>query len=135
MLVGTSPFQPNLKNYPLNDFYRSYKEKYQNDWVFQPIKYLVEMLNISIMKSDFLNSKEIALNLENISYDGGLGNVKMRKNDHQLLIPIFISEFVKTDKEVIHDADKTGYGWKEIYSLSFDKLNPKHTCEMERPYN
>ena len=60
MLVGTSPFQP-IKDYPLNEFYLSYKEKYQNDWVFQPIKYLVEMLNISIMKSDFLNSEEIAL--------------------------------------------------------------------------
>ena len=84
------------------------KRKYQNDWVFQPIKYLVEMLNISIKKSDFLNSKEIALNLENINYDGGLGNVKMRKDDHQLLIPIFISEFVKISNDVIYDADKTG---------------------------
>ena len=133
MRVGTSPFQPNLKNYPLNDFYISFKEKYQNDWVFQPMKYLVEMLDISIMKSNSLNSEEIARNLENINYDGGLGNVKMRKTDHQLMLPIFISEFIKTNKEVIHDADKTGYGWKEIYSLSFDKLNPNHTCEMERP--
>ncbi len=133
MLVGTSPFQPNLKNYPLNDFYLSYKEKYQNDWVFQPIKYLVEMLDISIMKSDSLNSEEIARNLENINYDGGLGEVKMRKADHQLLMPIFISEFVKTGKDVSYDADETGYGWKEIYSLTFDKLNPKHKCEMNRP--
>ena len=133
MLVGTSPFQPNLKDYPLNDFYLSYKEKYQNDWVFQPIKYLVEMLHISIINSKSLNSEEIALNLETINYDGGLGNVQMRKTDHQLMLPIFISEFVKTDKEVIYDADKTGYGWKEIYSLSFDKLNPNHTCEMNRP--
>ena len=134
MLVGTSPFQPNLKNYPLNEFYLNYKEKYQNDWVFQPIKYLVEMLNISIIKSESLNSEEIARNLETINYDGGLGNVKMRKDDHQLLMPNFISEFVKIDNEVIYDADKTSFGWKEIYSLGFDKLNPKHTCEMERPY-
>ena len=133
MLVGTSPFQPNLKNYPLNEFYLSYKEKYQNDWVFQPIKYLVEMLDISIMKSDSLNSVEIARNLENINYDGGLGNVKMRTADHQLMLPIFISEFVKTGKDVRYDADETGYGWKEIYSLTFDKLNPNHTCEMNRP--
>ena len=91
------------------------------------------MLNISIMKSKSLNSEEIARNLENINYDGGLGNVKMRKADHQLMIPIFISEFVKTGKEVIYDADQTGFGWKEIYSLSSNKLNPKHTCEMERP--
>jgi len=117
----------------LNDFYLSYKEKYQNDWVFQPIKYLVEMLDISIMKSDSLNSVEIARNLENINYDGGLGNVKMRTADHQLMLPIFISEFVKTGKDVRYDADETGYGWKEIYSLTFDKLNPNHTCEMNRP--
>ena len=91
------------------------------------------MLDISIMKSKSLNSEEIARNLETINYDGGLGNVKMRKADHQLMLPIFISEFVKTDKEVIYDSDETGHGWKEIYSLSFDELNPKHTCEMNRP--
>ena len=63
------------------------------DWVHNPYKYVIEMWAMAMNKAGSTNPKAVALALENLSYDGGVGKVTMRKEDHQLMLPLYIIIF------------------------------------------
>jgi branched-chain amino acid transport system substrate-binding protein len=62
------------------------------------------------------------------------GEVEMRKSDHQLLQPLYVSTWVKTNgKNVKYDQENTGYGWKNEQRIeSFVSAQPT-SCQMKRP--
>ena len=74
-----SSFHQNIDGYPLKELNLGYKEQSGEDWVHNPYKYLIEMWAMAINKAGSSNPKAVALALENLSYDGGVGKVTMRK--------------------------------------------------------
>ena len=62
------------------------------------------------------------------------GDVEMRKNDHQLQQPLYISTWSKKDgKEVKYDQENTGYGWKTNQKIESYVASQPTSCEMKRP--
>jgi branched-chain amino acid transport system substrate-binding protein len=57
--------------------------------------------------------------------------VKMRKGDHQALMPIQIS--VHTDENIKWDFDGSGFGLYTESSVSLEKAAIGHSCKMKRP--
>ena len=55
------------------------------------------------IKAGSANPKAVALALENLSYDGGVGKVTMRKEDHQLMLPLYVSSFSELGGQVKYD--------------------------------
>ena len=124
----------NIAGHPLERYYLDYKKRYKEDWGFMPYKYFVEMLARAIDKAGSADPAKIAKALEDMRYDGGVGEVWMRADDHQLIMPLYVSTFVKAGTaDVKHDADDTGYGWKsDVRIEAKDNILPT-TCRMERP--
>ena len=127
-------WSPNLAAYPLEKYYLDYKKRYDEDWGFIPYKYTIEMWAKAIDKAGSAEPNKVAKALEDMRYDGGVGEVWMRPDDHQLIEPLFVSTFTKVGKAgVKHDSDGTGYGWKtDVRIEAKDNILPT-TCKMERP--
>ena len=72
--------------------------------------------------------------LEGMKFEADTGEVWMRKEDHQLMQPLYVSVFAKADgKAVKYDLDDTGFGfWTEQTVPAAATVLPT-TCKMERP--
>jgi len=92
------------------------------------------MLARAIDKAGSAEPLKVAKALEDLRYDGGVGEVRMRADDHQIIMPLYVSSFVKAGTaEVKYDADDTGYGWQtDVRIEAKDNILPT-TCRMERP--
>jgi branched-chain amino acid transport system substrate-binding protein len=80
------------------------------------------------MSSDTL---KVALALEDMKSTDLVGfPVEMRKEDHQLLMPLYAASFTKNVK---YDAEHTGLGWKTDFIASTQDLTLPTVCKMKRP--
>jgi branched-chain amino acid transport system substrate-binding protein len=80
---------------------------------------MVQMVAKAMNEAKSLDPKEVALALEDMRFKAENGEVWMRKSDHQLMQPLFISIFSKKDgKAVKHDSEGTGFGWKTLATIS-----------------
>ncbi|MFA6311402.1 MAG: branched-chain amino acid ABC transporter substrate-binding protein [Sterolibacterium sp.] len=94
----------------------------------------VSMVAEAMNKAKSTDPKQVALTLEDMRFNADNGEVWMRKSDHQLMQPLFISVFSKADgKTVKHDSEGTGYGWKTLASISQRDSQLPTSCIMERP--
>jgi branched-chain amino acid transport system substrate-binding protein len=124
----------NIPGHPLERYYLDYKKRYNEDWGFMAYKYTIEMLARAIDKAGSAEPVKVARALEDMRYDGGVGEVWMRADDHQIIMPLYVSTFVKAGTaDVKYDADDTGYGWKSDARIEAkDNILPT-ACRMERP--
>ncbi len=78
--------------------------------------------------------KAIAYKLEGMKFptlDGGEGY--MRKDDHQFIQDLFISELGPLGPNDKFDEEHTGWGWKQIAKVDKDDTSVSTTCKMQRP--
>ena len=57
--------------------------------------------------------------------------IVMRREDHQLLMPIYIS--VHTNKNITFDFDNSGFGLLLENKVEANQVTQPTTCKMQRP--
>lgn len=79
-----------------------------------------------------VNVTEIAKALETVKYEGPLGEVSIRAEDHQLLLPMVVSRVEKNAKYKVDGTDM-GFTPVKVFSAQ-ESVNPvQATCKMQRP--
>ena len=114
-------------------YYTAYKKLYPKNDVNQPrILTGLEMLAKAINRAKTTDADKVAAALEGAEYTTLNGDrVVMRKADHQLQMPIYIS--VHTDKNIVFDYDNSGFGLVNESRVELDKATLPTSCKMERP--
>jgi branched-chain amino acid transport system substrate-binding protein len=76
--------------------------------------------------------KQLALAMETVSFNTSMGEVAMRKEDHQVLLPLAVATVSKDAK---YKVDGTDMGFKTIRLVTGkDAASPvQPACKMERP--
>jgi len=114
-------------------------EKFVTEWrknhdfdLFQINNYvLLKMLAAASNKAGSTDPLKVALALEDITAKDPLGHdYRRRKEDHQLLEPLYAARFVKNVK---YDSEKTGLGWQTVTVVEAKDLAQPTTCKMKRP--
>jgi branched-chain amino acid transport system substrate-binding protein len=124
----------NVENTPLAAYALAYKAKYKEDWVWLPAHLLPEMLRMAIAKAGTDDPLKVALALEGMRYAGPTGEVWMRPEDHQLMMPLYQVVFTRAGQPgVRYDAEDTGFGWKTESRLEVRDLITPPTCRVQRP--
>src|ERR1700716_2774894 len=79
-----------------------------------------------------VNVKQLAFAMETVSFNTSMGEVAMRKEDHQVLLPLAVATVSKDAK---YQVDGTDMGFKTIRLVSGkDAASPvQPACKMERP--
>jgi branched-chain amino acid transport system substrate-binding protein len=57
----------------------------------------------------------------------------MRKSDHQLQQPLFISEWAKADAKHPYSVENTGYNFREVKAIPAYVSSTPTSCQMKRP--
>ncbi len=94
----------------------------------------VRMLAHAIKEAGSAEPKAVAAKLEGMVYpslDGG--DITIRKQDHQAFQNMYIGSFGTLDKGALFDEEGTGWGWKQVATISAKDTEVPTTCQMERP--
>jgi branched-chain amino acid transport system substrate-binding protein len=132
-------WNPNIPNNKSEKFANDFKKKYGIDLYFHPIRTMMQMFEAAAKQTKSNDPKKIALSLEGMKFNADTGEAEMRKQDHQILMPQFISTMQRIaakggPKDVIYDAESTGtVGFQTNSKIeAFVSATPT-SCQMTRP--
>ncbi len=124
----------NVEPNPLLAMAQAFKARYKEDWNWLPIYLLPSMVVAAMNKAGSAEAMPVAMALEGLRFAGPTGEVWMRPEDHQLMMPIYETVFERVGGPgVKYDAEDTGLGWKTEGKLSAEETVPPITCRIQRP--
>jgi branched-chain amino acid transport system substrate-binding protein len=128
----THPANPNSPK-ALSDYITGFRKLHPQDDINQPrINTGLSMLAQAIKRAGTTDVDKVAASLEGAEFTTiGGDQVVMRREDHQLQMPIYIS--VHTNKNIKHDLDASGFGLSLENKIERDKVVQPSTCKMQRP--
>ena len=91
----------------LEKIYVDYKKKTGDDFVFAAHWNSVHMLREAMRKAQSTDAKKVAFALENMTYKSPMGEVRMRKTDHQLEAPLYLGIWAKQGSKLQTSLSKT----------------------------
>jgi len=116
------------------DVIEGYQKKYNDDYYTMATYTGIAMLAKAFKETKSTDPVKVAAAMEGMKVTSLNGEVEMRKQDHQLLQPLYIAKWVKVNgKDVKYDQEKTGYGWKTEALLPTYVATQPTSCVMKRP--
>ena len=118
--------------------YRKQAPKGNPDFYFLRGKIMWDMFAKAIVQAKSAEPKQVALALEGMRHDGELGEVEMRKSDHQLIQPLYVLTIVKSaakggPKQARIDMEGSGLApVTEARLEGYTSATPT-SCQMKRP--
>jgi len=118
--------------------YRAYADAWLKatgkTWYGERYRWNIEMFAAALNKAGSDDPVEVARALEGMTFAGPGGEVFMRKDDHQIQLPMVVST-ATTDvsKTFTYGGKDFGVGFKTDAWVSRDKLELPTTCSMNRP--
>ncbi|MEX0959818.1 MAG: branched-chain amino acid ABC transporter substrate-binding protein [Burkholderiales bacterium] len=123
----------NVDNSPLVSFALRFKSRFNEDFMILPALSAIEMWMAAMERAGTSDPLKVALALEDMRYPGPTGELWMRRDDHQLIQPLYIATFTKVGGELKHDLEGTGYGFRTDMRVEAKDTTLPTTCKMERP--
>jgi branched-chain amino acid transport system substrate-binding protein len=118
--------------------YRKQAPKGNPDFYYLRGKIMWEMFAKAIVQAKSVEPKAVALALEGMKHEGDLGEVEMRKSDHQLIQPLYVLSLVKSaakggPKEAKIDMEGSGLAPVTEARLEGYTSAMPTSCQMKRP--
>jgi ABC-type branched-subunit amino acid transport system substrate-binding protein len=113
---------------------KAYKAKMGKDFLAPRIDLTPRMLAAAINKAKSTEPLKIARALEDLQYDSVVGPVRMRADDHQLLLPQVVNTIAPVDgKSVKAGWEGTDWGFRTDAVYTGNELAQGTDCKMQRP--
>jgi branched-chain amino acid transport system substrate-binding protein len=118
--------------------YRKQAPKGNPDFYFLRGKIMWDMFAKAIVQAKSVEPKAVALALEGMRHQGELGEVEMRKSDHQLIQPLYVLTLVKSaarggPKHAKIDMEGSGLAPITDARLEASTSAQPTSCQMKRP--
>lgn len=127
-------YTPNNEGFSGREIVEGMKKQYAEDFIMMGTSTVITALAGGIKAAGSVDPVKVAFSLEGAKFKGLSGEVEMRKIDHQLQSPLFITSWSKTNgKDVKYDQDNTGYGWKVERKIEAYVAAQPTSCQMTRP--
>jgi branched-chain amino acid transport system substrate-binding protein len=110
-----------------------FKKRFNEDWIFMPAQIALEMWVAAMERAGSADPLKVALALEDMRYQTSTGEVWMRKDDHQLMQPLYVATFTKLGGDVKYDLEDSGMGFRNDERFEATDTILPTTCRMQRP--
>jgi ABC-type branched-subunit amino acid transport system substrate-binding protein len=113
---------------------KAYKAKTGAEFLAPRIELTPHMLAAAIQKAGHVDSIKVARALEDLVYESSVGPVRMRGEDHQLLLPQVVNTIAPVDGKTVKVGwEGTQYGFRTEAAYSGNELAQGTECKMTRP--
>jgi branched-chain amino acid transport system substrate-binding protein len=110
-----------------------YKKKFNDDYYTFATYNGAVMLTEAIAKAKSSDPVKVAAAMSGLTFKGANGENTMRKNDHQLQQPLFISKWQKVDAKNPYSVENTGFTFAPIKALDAYVASTPTSCQMKAP--
>ena len=113
---------------------KAYKAKMGKDFLAPRIDMTPRLLAAAIDKAGSTETVAVARAMEDLSFDSVVGPVRMRGEDHQLLLPQVVNTIAPVDGKTVKTGwEGTNYGFRTEAVYSGNELAQGTDCKMVRP--
>ncbi|WP_418129776.1 branched-chain amino acid ABC transporter substrate-binding protein [Variovorax sp. 375MFSha3.1] len=113
---------------------KAYKAKTGKDFLAPRIDMTPRLLAAAINKAGSTDTVKVAHALEDLNFDSVVGPVRMRAEDHQLLLTQVVNTIVPVDGKTVKTGwEGTNYGFRTDAVYTGNELAQGTECKMVRP--
>jgi ABC-type branched-subunit amino acid transport system substrate-binding protein len=113
---------------------KAYKARTGKDFLSPRMDLTPRLLVAAIDKAGSTESVKVARAMEDLVLDSTVGPVRMRGEDHQLLLPQVVNTIAPVDGKLVKQGwEGTNYGFRTDAVYSGNELAQGTECKMQRP--
>jgi branched-chain amino acid transport system substrate-binding protein len=113
---------------------KEFKQKYNDDYYTGSITRILEALTLSMAKAKSTDPVKVAAAMEGLKWKSQFGgDVEMRKSDHQLQQPLYMTVWQKTDAKYKYSPENTGMTLAPVAEYPNYVSSTPTSCQMKRP--
>lgn len=110
-----------------------FKAKYNDDMFTGAIPSAFNVLSAAIAKAKSTDPVKVAAAMEGLKVDNYNGEVEMRKADHQLQQPLYLTVWQKADAKHPYSPENTGMTLAPVQEFPSYVSSTPTSCQMKRP--
>ena len=110
-----------------------YKEKFKDDFYTGSVIHIYKALGEAMAKAKSTDPVKVAAALEGLKFKSYNGEVEMRKADHQMQQPLFLTVWQKADKKFPYSPENTGMTLALVKEFPSYVSSTPTSCQMKRP--
>jgi branched-chain amino acid transport system substrate-binding protein len=112
----------------------AFKAKYNDDFYTGSIIRMLEAMSQAMAQAKSVDPVKVAYAMEGLKWKSEFGGeVEMRKADHQLQQPLYISVWQKTDAKHPYSVENTGMTFAQVVEFPSYVSSTPTSCQMKRP--
>lgn len=110
-----------------------FKSRYKDDMYTGAVIHVFNALGEAMAKAKSTDPVKVAAALEGLKFKTFNGEVEMRKTDHQLQQPLYLTVWQKTDKKHPYSPENTGMTLVPVKEFPSYISSTPTSCQMKRP--
>jgi len=110
-----------------------FKTKFNDDFYTHSIIRIYESLGAAMAKAKSTDPVKVAAALEGLKFMTFNGEVEIRKTDHQLQQPLYMTVWQKADKKYAYSPENTGMTLAPVKDFPSYVASTPTSCQMKRP--
>jgi branched-chain amino acid transport system substrate-binding protein len=110
-----------------------FKKRYNDDFYTGAIVHVFKGLSEAMAKAKSTDPVKVAASFEGLRFNSFNGEVEMRKTDHQLQQPLFITVWKQADKKYPYSPENTGMTLVPVKEFPAYVASTPTSCQMQRP--
>ncbi|MFN5348878.1 MAG: branched-chain amino acid ABC transporter substrate-binding protein [Polaromonas sp.] len=117
----------------MDKWMKEFNTKYNDDFYTGSTVRIFEVLGAAMAKAKSTDPVKVAAAMEGIKVKSFNGEVEMRKTDHQLQQPLYITVWQKADAKFPYSPEKTGMTLAPVKDYPNYVSSTPTSCQMKRP--
>ncbi len=110
-----------------------FKAKFNDDFYTGSVIHIYTALGEAMGKAKSTDPVKVAAALEGMKFKSYNGDVEMRKTDHQLQQPLYLTVWQKADKKYPYSPENTGMTLAPVKTFESYVSSTPTSCQMKRP--
>jgi branched-chain amino acid transport system substrate-binding protein len=117
----------------LGKWMAEFKTKFNDDFYTGSVISIYNALGAAMAKAKSTEPAKVAAALEGLTFNSYHGEVQMRKTDHQLQQPLYMTVWQKADKKYPYSPENTGMTLAPVKEFPSYVSSTPTSCQMKRP--
>ncbi len=110
-----------------------FKTKFNDDFYTGSVIHIYTALGEAMAKAKSTDPVKVAAVMEGLKFKSFNGEVEMRKTDHQLQQPLYMTVWQKADKKFPYSPENTGMTFAPVKTFESFVSSTPTSCQMKRP--
>ncbi|HEX6363651.1 MAG TPA: ABC transporter substrate-binding protein, partial [Albitalea sp.] len=117
----------------MQEWMAEFKQKFNDDFYTGSVIHILNALSQAMANAKSTDPVKVAATLEGLKFRSFNGEVEVRKADHQLQQPLFLTVWQKTDAKHPYSLENTGMTLVPVKEFPAYVSSTPTSCQMKRP--